>query len=200
MGKKEKHIDKIVWIIVSLVILFFLIVIGITLKNNIEMKPTNTENIENTENKIKTANDVTTGELLNALKEVESEQQPTGKELIHIKSVSTSKPNSVGGVDLEINWTNMSEKTIKYITFTAYPINAVEDIVYCSIRPQYYGQFKGQETGPINKGEGSKADYVFANAWYNNTIVKAIIMQVDIEYMDGSNVSLSGSNLDETIY
>ena len=46
MGKKEKHIDKITWIIVSLVILFFLIVIGIMLKSNPEVNPTKTKSEE----------------------------------------------------------------------------------------------------------------------------------------------------------
>lgn len=153
------------------------------------------------ENISKNVNDVTIGEILNAIDEVNKENEKTkAKELIRIKSISTSKPNSASGVDLSINWTNISDKTIKYITFTVYPVNAVNDIVYSEINSYLQGQFKGKETGPIKKGEGSKEGYVYSNAWYNNTIVKAILMQVDIEYMDGTTVLLSGSDLDEAIY
>ena len=153
---------------------------------------------ELTENNI---NNIIVNETTSATNEIINEQQKiNAKELIRVKSITTSEPNIAGGVDLDIKWTNMSDKVIKYITFTAYPINAVGDIVKCTIRTQNEGQFKGQQTGPISKGEGNKEGYIYANAWYNNTIVKAILMQIDIEYMDGSTVCLMGENLDEVIY
>lgn len=146
-------------------------------------------------------NNIIVNEMTSATNEISNEQQKVNaKELIRVKSITTSEPNIAGGVDLDIKWTNMSDKVIKYITFTAYPINAVGDIVKCTIRTQNEGQFKGQQTGPIAKGEGSKEGYIYANAWYNNTIVKATLMQIDIEYMDGSAVCLTGESLDKVIY
>lgn len=198
MGKHSKNNSNVLWLWIGFIVSALLIVgviVGIYLKkDNIkEVSSTNTT-VQNT------VNEVRLGDLLNAIEEVNKEENINAKELIRIKSITTSKPNSANGVDLKIQWTNMSEKEIKYITFTAYPVNAVGDIVECTIRTKNKGQFKGQETGPIKKGEGSKTGYVYENAWYNNTIVKAILMQVDIQYMDGSMVSLSGQKLDEVIY
>lgn len=202
MGKHSKNNSNVLWLWIGFIVSALLIVgviVGIYFKKN------NTKEVSSTDTTVQnTVNEVSLGDLLNAIEEVNKEQNKeeniNAKELIRIKSITTSKPNSANGVDLKIQWTNMSEKEIKYITFTAYPVNAVGDIVECTIRTKNKGQFKGQETGPIKKGEGSKTGYVYENAWYNNTIVKAILMQVDIQYMDGSMVSLSGQKLDEVIY
>lgn len=202
MGKHSKNNGSILWLWIGFVV-FILLIIGVIV--GLYLKKDNTKEVSSTNTIMQnTVNEVSLDDLLNAIDEVNKEQKKeediNAKELIRIKSVTTSKPNSANGVDLKIQWTNMSEKEIKYITFTAYPVNAVGDIVECTIRTRYKGQFKGQETGPIKKGEGNKAGYVYENAWYNNTIVKAILMQVDIQYMDGSMVTLSGQKLDEVIY
>lgn len=202
MGKHSKNNSSVLWLCIGFIVSALLIISIIVC---LYLKKDNTKEVSSTDATIQnTANEVSLGDLLNAIDEVNKEQNKeediNAKELIRIKSITTSKPNSANGVDLKIQWTNMSEKEIKYITFTAYPVNAVGDIVECTIRTRNKGQFKGQETGPIKKGEGSKTGYVYENAWYNNTIVKAILMQVDIQYMDGSMVSLSGQKLDEVIY
>ena len=54
--------------------------------------------------------------------------------------------NSVGGAEPEIIWRNDSGKTIKYIFFTALPINAVGDVVSCRITGDTYSRLKS--TGP----------------------------------------------------
>lgn len=46
----------------------------------------------------------------------------------------TSEPNSASGVDCNIVWKNISSRTIKYITFTVVPYNAINDTVTCGIR------------------------------------------------------------------
>lgn len=55
--------------------------------------------------------------------------------------------DSVGGIKPKIYWRNDSGKTIKYITFTAVPYNAVGDIVASSIGNRTYVNLK--ITGPI---------------------------------------------------
>lgn len=200
MSSHSKSIwkDKFTWIVIGVGLIVIIAIITGTafILNNMDKETSSDVKEENI------TRDISAQNVLNATEEVNHEQEKdiNAKEIIRIKSIATSEPNIAGGVDLSIDWINMSDRVIKYITFTAYPINAVGDIVECTIRTQNKGQFKGQETGPINKGEGSKKDYVFANAWYNNTIVKAFLMQVDIEYMDGSKASLSGTKLDEIIY
>ena len=55
--------------------------------------------------------------------------------------------NTVAGAEPYIYWKNDSGKTIKYITFTAVPYNAVDDIVASSIGNKTYVDL--QVTGPI---------------------------------------------------
>ena len=58
------------------------------------------------------------------------------------------RTNSVGGVTVDIDYSNNSNKTIKYITWYMTPYNAVGDAVRCSVRG--YSQVTGKTTGPID--------------------------------------------------
>jgi outer membrane murein-binding lipoprotein Lpp len=121
--------------------------------------------------------------------------QDKARELIRVTKVSTGKPNSVGGVDLYINWKNKSEKTIKYVYFEVTPYNSVDDVVTSDIGSG--SLFRGKETGPFKTGEGSSSNTYWDTAWYNNTIVRAELHKIDIEYMDGTTVTLKD---DEVAY
>lgn len=63
---------------------------------------------------------------------------------IQLLSVTTSEPNSAGGIDLYIKWKNTSEKTVKYAYFTCDLYNAVDDNVENDISGQY--SFVGKVT------------------------------------------------------
>lgn len=102
-----------------------------------------------------------------------------------IYSCTPSEPNSAGGVDISIDFRNLSSKTIKYITFSVTPFNAVDDPVFSEIGSKSTVNLKF--TGPVNpaisKGEYSSA--AWATVWYNSTIKYCKIDSVTIEYMDG---------------
>lgn len=112
---------------------------------------------------------------------------------IRIISYYTSSPNSAGGVDAHFRYTNLNDKTIKYLTWEAYPINAVGDAVTCSIRDR--SSFHGQDTGPVKKGQSGGVGGYWECAWYNYQIKKMILTGVKIEYMDGSTLEISGDDL-----
>lgn len=78
--------------------------------------------------------------------------------LIQILDINT-KLNSVGGAELDLVWKNMSDKTIKYITFTMMPYNAVGDLVKCEIRDTSIANCK--VTGPIEKTTFENRDVAF---------------------------------------
>jgi chromosome segregation ATPase len=122
----------------------------------------------------------------------EQQKNAMGKarEIIRVKSVLTGKPNSAGGVNLYIVWQNKSQKTIKYAYFTVEAYNAVDDVVYSNIGFERKS-FTGKETGPVKTGEWRGDDTYWECAWYNNTIVRAVIKYINIEYMDGTTVSLN---------
>lgn len=140
-------------------------------------------------------------EILNALSELAtlqqsySEQEKENRKIEEIKSsikvikVWTASPNSAGGVDLYINWKNLSDKVIKYAYFTITPYNSVNDTVNCTIR--HYSSFTAQDEGPYSKGQGtSGTGYCWENAWYNHSIKGAKLRSVRIVYMDGSSLDI----------
>lgn len=85
-----------------------------------------------------------------------------------IRILSTYVPiNSVGGASPHIIWRNDSGKTIKYITFTAIPYNAVGDVVSSSIGGKTTAQL--QVTGPIETFN-NETDINYSDFYYRNSI------------------------------
>lgn len=113
------------------------------------------------------------------------------KKSIKITSAYLSKPNSVGGVDAYVYYKNISDKTIKYLTWYGYAINAVGDRVACTIRRDY--EFAGKDTGPIKPGK--KGGGVWECAWYNSTAKLLQIASVHIEYMDGESLFINSDQM-----
>lgn len=110
---------------------------------------------------------------------------------IKITSYYLTSPNSANGVSTYFYYKNLSDKVIKYLVWTGYPINAVNDIVSCEIRGN--SSFSGKDTGPVKKG-GTGGGY-WDCAWYNSTAKKLILEKIDIEYMDGSTLCIKGDDL-----
>lgn len=130
------------------------------------------------------------------------------QKIIQIRSVYVDDIDSVGGVDMIIQWKNTSSKTIKYIRFTAEPYNAVGDRVPCKIRG--YDNFVGKCTGPFEPEYTSwwyweydntyNGGSLWSNCWYNNTVKKIRITQINIEYMDGTTEIISNEYTDYAFY
>ena len=117
------------------------------------------------------------------------------KSSIKVTKIWTSSPNSAGGVDLYINWKNVSNKVIKYAYFTVVPYNSVNDIVNCTIR--HYSSFTAQDEGPYSKGQGtSGTGYYWENAWYNYSIKSVKLESVSIMYMDGTSLDIPEKYID----
>jgi len=96
-------------------------------------------------------------------------------------------PNSAGGVSARVNIYNNSGKEIKYLKFKCIPFNRVGDIVASEIGDKVDAYL--QLTGPI--AVNKMGTVTFENIWYNNTISNAIIDEVSIQYMDGTEEILS---------
>ncbi len=105
--------------------------------------------------------------------------------VLDIFDMSTSEPNSAGGVDVSVSFENTSDKIIKYIYFTVVPYNAVDDAVYSEIGGKSASTLK--ITGPISQDD-SEVSYTSENVWYNSTVTRAQIESVNIEYMDGTEL------------
>ncbi len=114
------------------------------------------------------------------------------KKTIKITSAYLGRPNSASGVDAYFYYKNLSDKTIKYLIWEGYPINAVGDRVDCEIRG--YRNYRGRDTGPVKPGRSSGG--CWGCAWYNSTAKKLILTGVEIEYMDGSTFTIKESEIE----
>lgn len=113
------------------------------------------------------------------------------KSSIRITSCYLSEPNSAGGCDAHFYYVNKSKKTIKYVVFDASFKNNVGDFVTCDISND--ASFRGQDTGPVKTGKSSGG--VWDCAIYNWSATKLVINSVDIDYMDGTKITIKGNDL-----
>lgn len=103
--------------------------------------------------------------------------------------------DSVGGVSAGMKIFNTSNKTIKYITVTMFPYNAVGDIQECSIRR--YSQYNLRITGPIEPKTGN--NYYTQIMWYNYSITRIDYVFITIEFMDGTISSSKNLDMNQII-
>ncbi len=115
------------------------------------------------------------------------------RSIIRVSKVYTDNPNSANGVNFHIVWQNTSNKVVKYCYFTVVPYNSVDDVVACTIRRE--SEFTGKVTGPINPGQWKGESTYWDSAWYNNTIVRAELKRIQIDYTDGTSEKLSGEDI-----
>ena len=113
------------------------------------------------------------------------------KNSVKITKAWLSNPNSAGGVDANVYYKNLSDKTIKYFDWTGYPINAVGDRVGCEIRG--YGEYRGRDTGPVKPKHTNGG--CWDCAWYNNTARKLVLTGIEITYMDGSSLTIQDDEI-----
>lgn len=114
------------------------------------------------------------------------------KKTIKITSAYLGRPNSASGVDAYFYYKNLSDKTIKYLVWEGYPMNAVGDRVGCDIRG--YRDYRGRDTGPVKPGKTSGG--CWGCAWYNSTAKKLILTGIEIEYMDGSTFTIKENEIE----
>ena len=120
------------------------------------------------------------------------------KKYIQLLKAWTSEPNSAGGIDLYIKWKNVSDKTVKYAYFECDLYNAVDDRVSCDIRNHY--TFRGKITGPISPGTIYGDNTLWETAWYNNSGKYPKVIEIELEYMDGTKVTIPQNKIDKLFY
>ena len=105
-----------------------------------------------------------------------------------------SGPNSADLFGIQFVANYQGDKTIKYCIITCVPINAVGDLVACTVTDAV--EARCRVTGPIAAGVHK---WTFENGWYNPTIANVKITKVDIQYMDGSTETISGEKIEEDV-
>ncbi len=110
---------------------------------------------------------------------------------LQINYAKLQGPNSAGGCDYEFYYTNVSNKTIKYLHWTGTVYNAVGDLAHCTIR--HYSTYTGRDTGPV------KPDTQGGGTWncivYNYSADTVKLNNIKIEYMDGTSATISSTDI-----
>lgn len=99
-----------------------------------------------------------------------------------VQSIATDTPNSAGGIDISIDYWNLSEKTIKYIYFTVEPYNRVGDPTISEINRKSLAVVSVTDFLEQNQYQHA----TWSNVWYNNTIEYFKIKNIEIIYKDNS--------------
>jgi len=119
---------------------------------------------------------------------------PNGKKsvkLFNINNFWLDSPNSAGGCDVNFYYTNLSDKTIKYLYWYGFAKNAVNDVVNCDIRNR--SSFSGKDTGPVEAGE--KGGGLWENMIYNYSARELVLTSIVIYYMDGTSFSIGRNDI-----
>ena len=116
-----------------------------------------------------------------------------------VTGVHPDTPNSAGGVDFSVGiYQSENEEPIKYVRFTVTPFNAVGD----SVRGRIGGKDEQglRMTGPIEP-TGEESWSRWKNVFYNNTIVCAELVALEIEYLsDSSSVRIEQHELEDYLH
>lgn len=115
----------------------------------------------------------------------------TIKSTIRVTSCYLSSPNSASGCDANFYYINKSGKTIKYLVFDASFKNNVGDLVTCDIRNE--ASFLCRDTGPVKDGRSSGGTWECVI--YNWSAKKIAINSIEIEYLEGGSITISGEDL-----
>jgi hypothetical protein len=115
------------------------------------------------------------------------------RSIVRVRRLWHSRPNFVGGVNIYINFTNNSEKTIKYLNFVVQFHNNVGDSVSCDIRGSSFMSYRA--TGPFDTGRGINGTSREWESFYNHTVSSVELSSLNIEYMDGTRIHLSREQL-----
>lgn len=126
-----------------------------------------------------------------------SQAKKTGAPVL-VTGIQTFPPNSAGGVSVRVHYVNISDSTLKYVSFELLPFNAVGDVQASEIHGRRVATI--QDVGPINPGDGNgvspwKTMGTWNNVWYNRSIKCSVISRVEVEYMDGGAESFSDGEL-----
>lgn len=106
---------------------------------------------------------------------------------IYITNVSHDI-NSVGGVDVYIDFVNNSDKTIKYVKFNDVEFyNTVADPAYCEIKKSYKRTLNF--TGPLYAGDEKYATW--EAVIYNNKTSALVFRTITVDFTDGTSQTIN---------
>jgi hypothetical protein len=106
------------------------------------------------------------------------------------------RPNSAGGIDVGMQFYNLSDKRIKYVYFDITPFNSVNDVTKCQITGK--STVSLQYEGFVEHGDRI-SDIKWGTVWYNQNIKTVIISKIRIVYDDNTEYSVEDQNIIDSI-
>lgn len=119
-------------------------------------------------------------------------QAEAAKLPLFIRKIEVGNPNYAGGISVNISGHNFGGKAIKYIRYTVTPYNRVGDRMSGEIRR--LSRVELTETGPIAQSSTFGGGSIWDNVWYNHQISCVRISEIEIDYMDGSSLMITGKD------
>jgi len=113
-----------------------------------------------------------------------------------ITRISASSPNSAGGIDVDVDAVNVSDRTIKYIRYTVELYNAVGDVVADEITGSSTRRLL--DTGPYRPGD-SAAWGSWPTVFYNYAGRCVIVLSMSVTFADDSTVTIQGADLEASM-
>ena len=110
-------------------------------------------------------------------------------------TATSHEMNSANGIQVDMNFSNLSDKAIKYITFYTLPFNPVGDVIVSEIGGKSLTALK--YTGPLDSGEFTMAGW--ENVWYNPTFSCFEINEIEIEFMDSTALALNKTEVSKIL-
>lgn len=113
-----------------------------------------------------------------------------------ITRISASYPNSAGGIDVDVDAVNVSNRTIKYIRYTVELYNAVGDVVTDEISGSSTRRLL--DTGPYRPGDSTAWGY-WPTVFYNYAGRCVIVLSMSVTFADDSTVTIQGADLEASM-
>jgi hypothetical protein len=108
-------------------------------------------------------------------------------------SAYSIKMDSANGIDISIDFENISDKTIKYVDFEVTPYNRVDDIAYSEIDHSSKKTIQFVDyVEPFFRKNSS-----WRGVWYNPTISYIKINSVKVTFKDNTSVTIPQSKIDK---
>ncbi len=139
--------------------------------NQDEPKVEKTENVESTKNTEEKVEDV--------------KYDKTNS--VEITDLTISPSGADGGVSVNMEIKNTSDKTIKYFTWEGMLLNRVGDPVKCAKTGDIIK--RGIIIGPVEPGKSTESHWT--NLWYTRLANNIGISKIQIDYMDGSRIVIN---------
>lgn len=105
---------------------------------------------------------------------------------VRLSHLSAGPPDYAGGIGARMSFSNVGDKAIKYLRFTAAPYNRVGDLQKSDIGG--HSEYVLEVQGPLEPGQSRGSEFFgyvrWERLWYNRSIVCLELVRMELIFMD----------------